>query len=42
MFEGFLNMPLQKNKPGGRCVKRTLDAATGNVNLRDMCFEMFQ
>ena len=35
-------MPLLQNKPGVRCAKRTLDAATWSINLRDVCFEIFQ
>ena len=42
MFEGVVNMPLLQNKAGARCAERTLDAATWNVNLRDVCFEIFQ
>ena len=33
MCDGVLNMPLLKNKAGAKCAKRTLDAATWNVNL---------
>ena len=42
MIEVVLNMPQLKNKAGVGCAKGTLDAATGNVNLRYMCFEIFQ
>ena len=37
MFEGVVNMPLLQNKAGARCAERTLDAATWNINLRDVC-----
>ena len=40
MFEGVLNTLLLK--AGVRCSKGTLDAATLNVNLCDMRFEIFQ
>ena len=42
MFEGILNMFLLKNKAGVRCPKRTLDAVKKNVNVGDLCFEIFQ
>ena len=29
-------------KTSVRCAKRTLDVATWNINLRDVCFEIFQ
>ena len=31
-----------ENKAGVRRAKRTLNVATWNLNLRDMCFEIFQ
>ena len=42
MLVGVLNMPLLQNKAGVRCAKTTLGATTGNINLRDVCFEKFQ
>ena len=42
MFEGDLNMILLKSKASVRYPKRTLDAATYNVNVRDICSEIFQ
>ena len=35
-------MLLLKSNAGVRCPKRTLDAAKQNVDVRDMCFEIFQ
>ena len=37
MFERVVNMPLLQSKAGVRCAERTLDAATWNINLRDVC-----
>ena len=42
MLEGVLNMPLLQNKKGVRCAKRALNAATLNINIPDVCFEIFQ
>ena len=35
-------MLLLKSKTGVRCPKRTLDVAKYNVNVRDICFGIFQ
>ena len=35
-------MPLLQNKTYVRCAKRNIDAATRNINLRDVYFEIFQ
>ena len=42
--EGIRNTPsnVVKNKAGVGCAKRTLDALTLNVNLRDICFEIIK
>ena len=42
MFEGVLNMLLLKSKAGVRCPKRTLNVPKYKVNVRDICFEIFQ
>ena len=42
MFDGVLNMLLLKSKASVRCPKRTLNTAKYNVNVYDICFEIFQ
>ena len=41
MFEKVLDMPLLQKKADVRCAERSLDAATCNINLRDVCYEIF-